>query len=194
MPIVVGNGTIEAELQTFTIKNSSGTKVFKRGISFYQPTPGTYRTHGFYENSNVPGFIAGSLSNPGWVNFGTNAWVKVNNYCTNTTYNRGNHYSTANTRFTAPETGPYLFTWTTYQYSSNYIHPQFAVNGSVSARRYNTPYRIRGYGFAANYQTDGMIEEVIYCLSGDYVECYSYAGGTAYHYPHFSLFTGIFVG
>jgi hypothetical protein len=189
MPIIVGNGTLEGGSSSLTIKNSSNTTVFKRGIAAYGGN-----NFGYYENSGVPGFIAGRSADPGWINFATNNWAKVNNYCTVTVYNRGNHYDTTTTRFTAPITGPYLFTWTTYQYASSYIHPQFAVNGGVSTRRVNTPYRIRGYGWGSNYQTDGMIEEVIYCVAGDYVECYSYAGGTGYHYPFYSLFTGVYVG
>jgi hypothetical protein len=185
MPVIVGNGTIEGGSSTFTVKNSSGTAVYAQGIS---------GSSGFTNNSNVPAFIVGSASDPGWVLTGTDTWGKVNQYCTTTVYNRGSNYDTTNTRFVAPVTGPYLFIWTTYVYSSSYIHPTFWVNGSASVRRYNTPYKIRNHGWVANYQCDGQIEEVIFLVAGDYVEVYHYAGGTAYSYPYYCLFQGLFVG
>jgi hypothetical protein len=184
MPVIVGNGTIEGGSSTFTVKNSSGTAVYAQGIS----------TSGYTNNSNVPAFIAGSASDPGWVLTATEGWAKVNQYATTTVYNRGSHYSTANTRFTAPITGPYLFIWSTYAYTSNYIHPQFTVNGNVATRRYTTPYKIRNHGWTPDYPCDGQIEEVIFLLAGDYVEVYHYAGGTAYTYPYYGLFQGLFVG
>lgn len=189
MALYIGPGTIEGGSNAFTIKNAAGDKLFERGVALSGGN-----TFAFENNSNVPVFIAGSASEPGWINFATNAWGKVNNYATTTSINRGNHYSTVNTRFTAPISGPYFFTWNTYCYSSDYVHPQFAVNGGVSTRRYDTPYRIRGYGMAANYQQDAQIEEVINLVAGDYVEAYMYAGGTAYHYAFYGLFTGMYVG
>jgi hypothetical protein len=185
MPVIVGNGTIEGGSSTFTVKDSSGTAVYAQGIS---------GNSGFTNNANVPAFIAGSATDPSWVLVGTNAWAKVNQYAAVTSYNRGNHYSTANTRFTAPITGPYLFIWTTYCYTNNYFHPQFAVNGNVATRRYDTPYKIRNHGWTADYQCDAQIEEVIYLIAGDYVEVYHYAGGTAYTYPYYCLFQGLYVG
>jgi hypothetical protein len=184
MPVIVGNGTIEGGSSAFTVKNSSGNTVYQQGVS----------TSGYTDNANVPAFIAGSPSDPGWILSGTNAWAKVNQYATQTVYNRGGHYSTTNTRFTAPITGPYLFIWTVYSYTSGYIHPQFTVNGSLSARRYDTPYKIRNHGFLENYQCDAQIEEVIFLVAGDFVEVQHYAGGSAYTYPLHCLFQGLFVG
>lgn len=184
MPVIVGNGTIEGGSSNFTVKNSSATVVYQQGVS----------TSGYTNNSGVPAFIAGSASDPGWVLTGTDVWGKVNNYATTTVYNRGGHYNTSTTRFTAPITGPYLFIWTVYTYTSNYIHPQFYVNGSPTTRRYDTPYRIRGYGWVANYAQDAQMEEVIFLTAGDYVEAYHYCGGSAYAYQYYSLFQGLFVG
>jgi hypothetical protein len=185
MPVIVGNGTIEGGSSTFTVKNSSGTAVYAQGIS---------GNSGFTNNANVPAFIAGSATNPGWVLTATNDWAKVNQYAASTVYNRGNHYSTANTRFTAPITGPYLFIWTVYCYSSSYLHPQFTVNGNVTTRRYAVPFKIRNHGWDPNRECDAQIEEVIYLIAGDYVEAYHYAGGTAYTYPFYCLFQGLYVG
>jgi hypothetical protein len=54
---------------------------------------------------------------------------------------------------------------------------------------------MRGYGYAANYQTDSQMEEVYYLTAGDYVEVYTYAGGgITYTYQFYGLFAGIFVG
>ena len=184
MPVIVGNGTIEGGSSNFTVKDSSATVVYQQGVD----------TSGYTSNLTVPAFITGSGSDPGWVLVATDNWGKVNQYCTTTVYNRGSHYNTSTTRFTAPITGPYLFIWTAYCYTSNYFHPQFYVNGSPSSRRYDTPYKIRMHGWVANYQSDAQIEEVIFLTAGDYVEVYHYAGGTAYTYPYYSLFQGLFVG
>lgn len=189
MPIVAGNGTIEGGSSSFTIKNSSNTTVFKRGIAAYSSNNFAY-----YENNAIPAFVAGSASDPGWIlPVASGNWTKINNYCTTTSYNRGSHYSTANTRFTAPVTGPYWFSWTTYLYTSNYVHPIFTINGSLTSG-YGTQYRMRGHGMVPNFQQDSQIEEVMYLSAGDYVEVYWYSSGNSYHYPFYSLFQGAYVG
>ena len=190
MAIDIGGAKIEGGGR-FRIKNTSGTTIFDRGFSDYAGT-----TFAQVKETNKPIFIAG----PGtgvtlaWDNYATNAWAKVNNNCTNTVVNVGSHYSTANTRFTAPITGPYLFLYTGYDRSTNYWHPQFSVNGSVSTRRTDTPYRIRQHGMASDYAADSQMSEVIYLTSGDYVEVYFYAGGSGDRYSGHNLFAGMFVG
>jgi len=186
MPIVTTTGSLEGASNLIRMKNSSGTSILEVGQNGSNV--------GYYLASGRPGFVAGSATDPSWVNYATNAWAKVNNYCAATSYNRGNHYNTSTTRFNVPFTGPYLFVFSSYIYSSDYAHPVFAVNASVSARRYNVPYRMRGHGKGSNYQMDAQIEEVIYCTAGDYVEAYMYAGGTGYHYAYYSLFQGVYVG
>lgn len=185
MPIIVGNGTIEGGSSAFTVKDSSATIVYQQGIS---------SSFGYTNNANVPAFVAGSTTDPGWVTIATDNWGKANQYCAATVYNRGNNYSTANTRFTAPITGPYLFIWSAYCKTSGYFHPQFAVNGNVALRRYTTPYKIRNHGWVANYECDAQIEEVIYLTAGDYVEVYFYSGGTTVSYLYYGLFQGLYVG
>ena len=190
MPVFAGNGSLEGGSGALIVKDSSGNTVFAQGVA-----AGTGGNFGYYSTTSSPGFIAGSASDPGWVTIPSGVWTKVNQYATTTVYNRGSHYNTSTTRFTAPIAGPYLFIWSVYSYQVNYFHPQFAVNGSVSLRRGEVPYRIRGYGFASNYQTDAQIEEVIYLLAGDYVEVHSIAGGgDAYMYQYYGLFSGVFVG
>lgn len=190
MPIIAGNGTITGGSSTFAVQNSSGTDIFKRGISSYGGS-----NFGYYENSNIPSFVAGSASDPGWVlPAASGNWAKINNYCTTTVYNRGSHYSTVNTRFTAPVTGPYWFAFTTYLYTSSYVHPIFSVNGTLTSGYANTQYRIRGHGMVPNYQQDAQIEETMYLNAGDYCEVYWYTNGDSYHYPFASLFQGAYVG
>lgn len=188
MTINIGGAKLEGS-EAFTIKNTSDAVIYSREIA-------TYGGNLFAKNiqSKVPMFQTGTSSDPGWVGW-SNAWSKKSGNFNNTSINNGNHYSTTSTRFNVPITGPYLFIYTAYAYSSSYIHPQFAVNGGVATRRpVSTPYRIRGYGMVANYQQDLQIEEVIYCYAGDYVEPYAYAGGTAYTYDAHSLFCGMYVG
>lgn len=189
MPLFVGNASIEAQSGYFRINDTSGNNVFEQGVSSYGG-----QNFGYYLNNNVPAFIAGYNSDPGWVAPGS-AWRKINNYCTITVYNRGSHYSTTNTRFTAPVTGPYMFIFSTYMYTNAYTHPGFYVNGTATgAGRLNFTYRIRGYGMVSGYGQDCQIEEVLYLTAGDYVEAYWYEGGTSYHYPYYSLFMGAYVG
>jgi hypothetical protein len=189
MPIYIGSGNVAGPSTAFTISDNSNNILFQQGVGTYSSN-----TFGYYVNTGVPGFIAGSASDPGWITAGTDSWNKVNNYCTTTVYNRGSYYSTVDTRFTAPVSGPYLFIWTAYCYQTVYFHPVFAVNGSLTARRYNLALRIRGHGMVANYNQDAQIEEVINLTAGDYVEVYHYSGGTSYTYPVYSLFQGVYVG
>lgn len=188
MTLYIGNGSVDSASSYFRLKNNSDSVVFEQGISSYSGN-----NFGYYLNSSVPGFIAGSASDPGWVTLG-GGWNKINNYSTTTVYNKGNSYNTSTTRFTAPVSGPYLFVWNSYMYQNSYFHPQFAVNGDVTVRRNSTPYRIRGHGKVANYNQDSQMEEVINLIAGDYVEAYCYNGGSTYNYPYYSVFGGVFVG
>lgn len=191
MPVVIGNGTIEGGSSAFRIKNLSNTTVFEQGVSTYSGNSFSY-----YLNDQRPGFIAGYTSDPSWVrisNSGT--WGKMSTYCTVTVYNKGNGYSTANTRFTAPITGPYLMVYTAYTYTDSYMHPTFYINGSgVNGGRLNYHYRIRGHGMVANYPQDHQMQEVLNLTAGDYVEPYAYSSGNCFHYPYYGLFQGVYVG
>jgi C1q domain len=190
MAIIFPNGSIEADSSTFRIKNSAETNIFEQGVTTYSG-----QNFGYYLSNQRPGFVAGRTSDPGWVTITNSAYSKVNDYCINTSYNKGSCYDTTNTRFTCPVSGPYFFVFSTYMYTATYAHPVFAVNGNISLRRPNAIVRMRGHGFVANYQQDMQMEEVINCVAGDYVEAYSYSGGaTTYHYPNYSLFMGVYVG
>jgi len=190
MPIFAGNGSIEGGTSAITIKNSSSANIFSRGIQNSSGVP-----FGYFNNTNIPAFVAGSATDPGWTSPVSNGtWGKINQVCTTTAYNRGNHYNTSTTRFTAPVTGPYWFSFTAYLYSASYVHPAFTINGSLTSGWGHLQHRIRGHGMAANYQQDAQIEEIMYLTAGSYVEVYWYAGGASFHYSFYSLFQGMYVG
>ena len=191
MPIIIGNGSsIEGGSGAFRVRNSSGTNVFEQGIANYSGTP-----FGYYNSGNIPMFVAGRASDPSWVSVADGAWRKVNDYCTDVGINIGSCYNASTTRFTAPISGPYYLMFSAYTYAGGYYHPVIGVNGSPGARHGSeTKYRIRGHGYVANYQTDSQIEEVIWLQAGDYCEVFWATSGTAYHYPLYDLFAGVYVG
>lgn len=191
MTINIGGASLEGDGSTVTIKNTSGTTLFSRGFDTYSNT-----TYAKMTENLTPAFIAGPGSGvtAEWNNYATNNWAKVNNNCETTVINVGNHYSTSNTRFTAPISGAYLFMYTGYDYAASYWHPQFTVNGSTSTRRAAIPYRIRQHGMVTNRQQDSMMQEIIYLVPNDYVEVYFYAGGAGYRYSKHNLFMGFYVG
>lgn len=191
MAIILGNGSrIEGGSGAFRIRNSSGANVFEQGVANYSGTP-----FGYYTSGNIPMFVAGRASDPGWISVADGAFRKVNDYCTDVSINVGSCYNTSTTRFTAPISGAYYLMFSAYAYAGNYYHPSFGVNGSTSTRHGSeTKYRIRGHGYVANYQTDSQIEEVVWLQAGDYVEVFWYPSGTAYHYPNESLFAGVYLG
>lgn len=76
-----------------------------------------------------------------------------------------------------------------------YFHPLYLVNGSSSLRRPGgTPYRIRQYGMRADYGQDSDCCELIYLVSGDYVEVYCPRGGTMQGFGNYSTFNGAYLG
>ena len=191
MSLIIGNGQVQGGNSAFTIKDVNSNTIFQQGVSSYNGA-----NFGYLIQQNVPGFIAAPVTDPGsWVNLGTGGF-KLSTPFNNTAYNNGGCYNTTTTRFTAPITGPYLFIFTAYMYADSYIEPVFCVNGGYGIRRGGNFFtRIRGYGMVANYEQDLQMEETIYCLAGDYVEPYGWAGsGACYYYPWYSSFQGIYVG
>jgi hypothetical protein len=186
MALNISNAEITATGSKLAFKNTSQQEYFSRNVS---------SNYAIYENLNVPAFISGCPSNPGWITpVASGAWGKINNYCTNTVYNRGSHYNTSTTRFTAPITGPYWFAFSTYLVTTSYVHPLFTKNGSITSGYATPQYRMRGHGMASGYAEDAQIEEVMYLTANDFVEVYWYASGTCQSYVHYSIFQGAYVG
>lgn len=196
MAIILGNGSsIEGGSSAFRLRNSSGTNVFEQGVATYGG-----QNYGYYNNTSVPMFSVMNSqtgTDPGWTTVTAGGWYKASTFLDTPSVNRGSHYSTVNTRFTAPVTGQYMFIYSAYMYSGSYSYGSFGVNGSTVTRHgTDTKYRIRNHGFVANYQFDMQMEEVVYLTAGDYVEPFLYgaSGTSTYHYPRYGLFSGAFVG
>jgi hypothetical protein len=138
-------------------------------------------------------FLAGGYgsTDPGW--WAQPAGWTVWNYMNNISYNVGGGY--ANSRFTAPVAGAYLFHWTCYHYRPGvgqgaYIHPMFFVNGAE-----RNLYRILAYWAPTGYSFDSDMMDIIYLNAGDYVDVhinFSNAGQSGY--PYYSQFAGCLVG
>lgn len=191
MAVIVGSGKIEGG-GNFIIRNSSNTLVFEQGLS------ANGSTFSYSQLPTVPMFSSGITgADPGWITLGTTTWAKASANCISTSINRGSHYNTTTTRFTAPLSGKYLFIWNGYGRSTDYYHPAFCINGDLSfANRRGTNWkpRIRGHGFQSNYDTNGQLEDILKLVAGDYVEAYHYCAGTAQIYPYLCQFSGVYLG
>jgi hypothetical protein len=152
--------------------------------------------------TNSSGTILTPMFNVG---MGTGGWralggvVIFNNTSGSGYLNINGCYNTSTGAFTAPFTGLYLFKHHIYCYGPNatpswYFHPQYAVNGSLSARRPgNTPYRMRQYGLYAEYGQDSDCCELIYLTSGDFVQVSTPRNGDMQGYESFSTFNGSYI-
>jgi hypothetical protein len=142
-------------------------------------------------NPGQPMFCAGGSGAPAWVASGpVNTWYRMVLDATNV--NIAGCYSGG--RFTAPVTGIYLMVASSYYQGAVagwYVHPLFWVNGGSNTRRPDNPYRIRGHGNAASFETDTDSLEIIPLIASDYVEFYNFSGGGANQYiPQYSRFEG----
>lgn len=185
MALDISGAQITATASEFKLKNTSSSDILTRGIS---------SNYAFSENPSVPAFVAGNLNDASWViPVSSGVYGKINQYCTLVSYNNGGHYNTSTTRFTAPYSGPYWFSFNVYLYTANYVHPLFAINGATTTG-YGAQIRMRGHGMLANYQQDAQIEEVVFLNAGDYIEAWWYANGASYMLPSYSLFQGVYIG
>ena len=151
--------------------------------------------------TRVPLFAVG-VNAGSWVAYAASSWNTLTpGYTGGDGYlNVGGCYNTTNGRFTAPWTGMYLFSSSTYLYCvngnyTNYVHTMFWVNGGSNTRRPGgTLYRMRQYGFYGSYQHDGDICEPIYLTAGDYVDVRYYFNVTLQIYGNYGFFSGAFLG
>jgi hypothetical protein len=115
--------------------------------------------------------------------------------------NVGSCFNGTTGRFTAPITGRYLFTFSSYSNLNaasiaEYMHPLFLVNGSYTSRRGggSSAYRLRGHGYA-DYYKDMEMTEIFALQASDYVEVYIYHSTTTCGvYGTYKLYTGVFLG
>lgn len=150
----------------------------------------------------IPFFNVGINGGGAWRSWTAATWQNVQfNYTGGSGYyNVNNCFNTSTYAFTAPITGFYLFKSHCYIYYpdgsgySYYVHPLFAVNGSNSARRPGTHYRIRLYGLFASYGQDTDISEIIYLYAGDYVHSMVYAAQAIQYYGDYCSFNGTYLG
>jgi len=145
-------------------------------------------------NAGQPMFRAGGTSGS-WLAIGTSVWAVVPGITT-TDVNVGTCYNTANSVFTAPVTGVYMFAAHAYlliNVAGGYSHPMFWVNGAAALRRASpagSQHRIRGHGIAAGYSVDNSICECIPLIANDYVQFYNYCGNSVSILPAYSRFEG----
>lgn len=192
MGLNIGGSQIDGTGTNFTITSSTGNKLLRTA------NDGTV----FFPQSAANAPIT-PMFNVGW---NTDTWVDLGGVVVftytsgNGYFNIGNCYNTGNGRFTAPNTGLYLFKQHIYVYGNNstigwYVHPLFNVNGSTTARRPGgTPYRMRQYGFPASYSHDTDCCELISLTAGDYVEVNCPRSGTIQGYRAYSAWSGAYLG
>lgn len=191
MPIDV-NGTVLTGGSSFVATDSSGNKIYTQASNGVVSMPMTSGGTTVLAMFNV------GMNTGGWTDLGgVVQWT----YTSGSGYvNIGGCFNTANGRFTAPWTGLYLMRHHIYCYGPSsaydwYFHPQYLVNGSYTLRRPGgTPYRIRQYGMRADYGQDSDCCELIYLVSGDYVEVYCPRSGTMQGYGPYSTFNGAYLG
>jgi hypothetical protein len=184
------------DLAGTTLTNSSGlvatyssSQVMKMG------TTGTLQRY----NAGQPMFRAGGAGTAINISIGTvNTWTPI--ILDTAPTNVGSCYNTGNGRFTAPVTGIYLVTATTYCTGPTlgwHVHSMFWVNGSATTRRPSAGglHRIHGHGHTGGYIDDTESFEIIYLTAGDYVNFYNYPGGyTCTYVPQYARFEGYLLG
>jgi len=106
----------------------------------------------------------------------------------------GGHFDTTNSRFVAPVSGYYFFTWggtilmsAADSYVTSYLRKNGAVPGGMRTRTNSTSSSSLYAGMAG--------AEVQYMAANDYMEVYHYSqNGNAYSYQNEYVFTGFLIG
>lgn len=173
-----GGGDLKINYSTNVIQQFTSTGNLRRNISM------------------TPMFFVGG-STASWVALTASTWVTL--VFDTIAQNNRSCYSTSTGRFTAPVSGLYLLSGTTYNYqdSSSYLYPMFFVNGSATGNRIGAAnYRPKGYMVpAGGYAFDGALTEIIYLFAGDYIEYREWSNGVqGYWYPPYASFSGVLLG
>lgn len=143
---------------------------------------------------NQIGFIAGN-NTAAWIAPGgaVGSWANYAQW-TGTLYNFGNCF--ANSRFTAPISGNYIFSSSLYLYNpsqNGLVYPLFSVNGSINGRQTGSAnLRARMY---SNAYDDAQITDVLKLTAGDYVMTTIYCvSATDQYYGQYGYFSGWLLG
>ena len=120
---------------------------------------------------------------------GTNTYAATTKILFNNTplLNRGSYYSPANSRFTAPVAGLYMFRAQVFANNGAAATFRFAVNGTQTYGQYGSQ------GALAYAYFGFVMQENIYMNAGDYCEVFVNAG-TGYTDSNYCTFSGYLIG
>lgn len=160
-------------------------------------------TKGNSDSNGQPAFVATGVN--GWrynnqASAGT-GWQEIGNgFGWNAVYNRGNHFSNANGRWTVPVSGWYHLHWLTYSHNDNneppnYFHMSFSRNGNVNAWG-RCPHGMYSHGTHNGPYASGVTMDLdVYLNSGEYTSVFFYwnSNNGRIHADH-SFFAGYLIG
>jgi hypothetical protein len=189
MGLDIAGATVDSSVSGISITTNS-----VKGLDF--------NSSNFAYNAKKPYFVVGKTYTTGaWQNFTSGGWLNMP-LDWELTDNQGN-YNTSTYAFTAPVTGSYHFSASSYTYKSSatssdsYLHPIFTVNDSQTARHASatTQYRIRNRTYySGGYAADIQINNIFYLTAGDYVKWQVYASSSLQWYDAHTQFTGFLIG
>ena len=156
-----------------------------------------------YMSAKQPAAIV--RGNGTFISAGT-AWQELDGIVGFTVYTQSSDspFSESTGRFTAPIAGYYLCTASSYiqhtggqTHTSQYIHPQWARNGSVGIFN-QTPYQIFGHNedtASGTVYAEGMgRSDVVKCDAGDYLTMQLYVQGSGWKvYGNYTMLTFTFL-
>jgi hypothetical protein len=177
----IGVGTYTGSSAILAIGNDSGATA--NTIAFFNTGSERMRidSSGRVTTPFQPAFIC--RANPGAQTYTTGQKVGFNN---TPDLNVGSSYSAADSRFTAPVAGLYMFKAQVWSFDANPSAAWFSVNGTAKYGSYgNEATQIGFNGYA--------MVELFYLNANDYVEVYC-RFSTVYTDSGFSTFSGFLVG
>ena len=174
MAIDISDITLAGGSNTFTVTNSGNLWAFD--------------STGRQQLSNNAACQVGN-NGVSWIYQTAGAWNTIA-FTGGQTVTRQSIYS--GNRFTAPVTGKYFLSGSTYTYYDtaaidNYHRPLFSVNGNYAGPASRggsvaTPYRIRYYGRQGAGYHDLQIDDIKFLQVGDWVEFVTYSNRSTNRY------------